>query len=149
MAEEFGDYEINVPLGADWVETLTRKTNNIADDLTGKACTLQVYESVPVRDATTGLITPDPIVEITTPDYYGGSPAQNWPTFDRITALTTNGIITMRVPVSEVWVLSPVNAKRTLYYAMVLVDEGDGSVTPVVRGRLSTVPAYVVAGTPQ
>lgn len=141
MARQFDDLSPVVPLGVTWEEPLAiQDAAGNAIDISGYALRAQFHEERPERDPDTGLALVDPVFELTSAGYYGTAPA--WPVYAGLSSPTpTSGHVDIVVPPSELWKLSPDNAKRKLYWSLVLVVVATGYAIPGVEGKVSLLPA--------
>jgi hypothetical protein len=143
MARTFGSYSPAVPLNTTWEESIILEDEKLAPvNLTGYGARIQFYADRPVRDPNTGLATVPPIAEITTAGVYPG-PAPAWPVIVGATIATpANGTLATRVDVADIWLFSPTNAKRKLYWSILLVNPANANYTiPVVQGKPVFLPA--------
>jgi hypothetical protein len=142
VARQFGSYSPAVPLGTTWEEELQllQPDGVTPVDLTGYAVRASLRLEPAARDADTEQ-GDAPLLELTTPDFYGTAPA--WPVIEGWSIPEpTNGTVLLRVDVPDVWKLSPENAKRKLRWSVVLVDATDDDYTlPFVSGRVVALPA--------
>jgi hypothetical protein len=144
MARQFGSYSPAVPLGITWEESLVLEDETgAAIDLTGYAVRAQLRDAVPVVDADTGAAVTDPMIEVTTPDYYTVLPA--WPVVEGFSVPTpANGTILLAVAPADTWTCSPDNAKRKLVWDIRLVNDSTGYAIPVVNGKVSMLPGVTI-----
>lgn len=141
MGRLFDDLSPEIQLGVTWEELLAAQTAaGAAIDISGYAMRCQFHEELPERDPDTGLALVDPVFELTSAGYYGTAPA--WPVYAGLSSPSpTDGHIDIAVPVSELWTLSPDNAKRKLYWSLILVVVATGYTIPVVSGKATVLPA--------
>lgn len=139
MARSFGSYSPAVPLGVTWEETLVLEdADGTPIDLTGYAVHAQLRAVVPGRAS--GVATTDPVLELTSADFYATPPS--WPVVEGLEIATpANGTITLSVATADLWTASPDNAKRKLYWSIVLVNPDTTYAIPVVQGKVSFLPA--------
>lgn len=148
MARTFGEYSPAVQLGVTWEESIVIEDETFAAvDLTGYSAYAQLRAVVPATDPVTGDATTDPVLELTTPGYYGTPPA--WPTFEALSIpAPTDGTILLRLDVDDLWTASPANAKRKLVWSIVLVNTITGYAIPVVQGKVIVLQARSIRDRP-
>jgi len=145
MAREFGTYNVTVPMGVTWEESITlTDANGVAINLTGYDIRAQIRtERRPERDDDTGLAVNDPVMEITTVDYYDSDPA--WTLVEGfVNDDPTSGTFTMTVAAVDTWGLSPDNSKLKLYWDIRLVNTVTGYSIPVVAGSVTALPGTTI-----
>ncbi|HSX21510.1 MAG TPA: hypothetical protein VLE97_01895 [Gaiellaceae bacterium] len=144
MARTFGQYSPVVPLGVTWEEQLILEdVNGVAIDLTGYDARAQFYEDVPTRDPDTGIATVPPIAELTTPGVYVSDPG--WPFFEALSIPTpADGTILSSLDLANLWTFSTDNAKRKLFWSLLLVNPDTDYAIPVVEGRPVFLPAKTI-----
>ena len=144
MARTFGEYSPAVPLGVTWEESILIEDEDCNPvDLTGYSIYAQLRETVPVTDPQTGEATTDPVIELTSAEYYATPP--DWPAFEALsTPSPTNGTVLVKLDVDDLWQASPDNAKRKLAWSIVLVNVDTGYAIPVVQGKVTLLPARSV-----
>lgn len=138
MATQFGSYSPVVPSNTSWQETITlQDEDNQPVDLTGLAVHAQLRIAVPVSAA--GVPTTDPVLELTTADFYGSAPA--WPVYEGWSIPTpTDGTLVLNVPRDTFLPLvNPTNTKVKLVWDVVLVGT-DGTIQPVITGKCVFLP---------
>ncbi len=136
MARDYGDYAPTVPVNVTWEETIVlADENDDPIDLTNYHARSQIYAGEPVRDADTGLAVSPPLLELTTTDYYTVVP--DWPVYEGWSIPTpTNGAMLLAVPVAQLWLLNPTNARQVrAVWDVLLVNKATGYAIPVVKGR--------------
>jgi hypothetical protein len=152
MANEFGEYSPEVPLGTTWREVFRFLDDAGAPvDLTGFVVRSQVRAAEVLRDPDTGLGDSDPLMELIT-DASLYSPAPAWPLheafelgLDEDTPDPTDGYIRQRVEAADTWALSPTNVLALLFWDIELVDPDDTNcVIPLVEGRPCTLPRHTL-----
>jgi len=144
MAREFAEYSPEVPLNTTWEEQmLFLQENGEPVDLSGYtiAHAQLRLEKLVVTDATNGVPTTQPILELTTEDAYPSPPA--WPVAEAITLGGTAGTIDTKVNVADLRLASPTNAKVKPYWQLVLVGEDDYRI-PIVEGRPTLLPGVTI-----
>ena len=151
MARLFGSYSPDVPLDLSWNESITLEdSTGTAIDLTGFAVRAQLRAVVPLLDPMTELPTTAPLLELTTPGYYGPTPPEvpvpTWPYYEGFTVPTpTNGTILLAVPPGSFSAaVSPTNVKTKLYWDIRLANVSTGYTIPVVSGKVVFLPAVTI-----
>ena len=111
-------------------------------DITGFAVRAQIR---PTRDPILiSGVAPPPLLEITTAGFY--SPAPAWPVIEAFTVTdAANGIINLNASKADILTnVSPTNAKKILFWQVLLVNKDTGADAPVVVGRPKFNPATTV-----
>lgn len=141
MGRLFDDLSPDIQLGVTWEEPLAvQDAAGTAVDISGYAMRCQFHEELPERDPDTGLALVDPVFELTSAGFYGTAP--DWPVYAGLSSLSPeDGHIDIVVPPSELWQLSTDNAKRKLYWSLILVVVATGYTIPVVSGKATLLPA--------
>lgn len=152
MANEFGEYNPDVPLGTTWLEVfrfLDEDGNPV--DLTDCNVRAQIRASRVARDPETGLGDADPLMELIA-DASAWDPAPAWPLHEAF-ALgldpeapdPTDGYVRLTLPHGDTWTLSPTNVKRLLFWDVEILDPDDGGrVIPLIEGRPCALPRHTL-----
>jgi hypothetical protein len=135
MARNYGSYSPVIPVNVAWEESIElTDEDDVAIDLTGYDVRAQIYADYPVRDPDTGLAETEPVLELTTADYYAVAPA--WPVVEGWSVPTpTNGILLLQVLVEDLWQLNETNQRRIQYVWDVQLVNDAGYSIPVVSGK--------------
>lgn len=148
MASEFAEYSPEVPLGVTWEEQMLflDEDGNPVDlsNYTRAHAQLRLEKNV-VTDASTGVPTTQPILEITTVDAY--SPLPDWPVAEGFVLGGIAGTITEKVNVADLRRASPTNAKVKPYWELVLIGADDYRI-PILRGVVVLTPANTIVPSP-
>jgi hypothetical protein len=149
MEKRFGQYSTTVPMALTWVEQITLyqdEEQTMPVDLTGLAARAQLrLTKCTYVDPIAG--APNPVLELTTPNYYGPTPPEvpvpAWPVLAVLSIPTpANGTILLDALKSQyVRYLSPTNAKVKYYWQIVLVNQETLDYAPVVEGAVVLLPA--------
>jgi hypothetical protein len=134
MSNLFGQYSPVVPSNTTWQEQITFVDEDTKEpvDLTGLDVRSQIRTANPVAAA--GVPTTDPLLELTTPDYYGTPP--EWPVYEGWSIPDpTSGTMILVVPRDTFLpVLNPTNVKVKYVWDVVLVG-ADGTIQPIISGK--------------
>ena len=108
------------------------ETSGAPVDLTGLSVCSQIRPASPVAAA--GVPTTDPLLELTTPDYYATAP--EWPVYEGWSIPEpTSGTMVLVVPRDTFLpLLNPTNVK-VKYVWDVVVKAADGTIQPIVSGK--------------
>jgi hypothetical protein len=147
MGRLSGDWSPDIELGVTWEDTVQLLGENEDPvDITGYSAVLEFYADRPVRDPDTGLATVEPVLQLTTASFHGTAP--DWPSAEALSIDTgTDGMVTIRADVADLWNLSPENEKTKLYMALVLIGDDDYRI-PATNGRAAIMPAGVLVPSP-
>lgn len=147
MGRLSGEWDPEIELGATWEDTVQLLDENEDPvDITGYDAVLEFYAEPPVRDPDTGYATVAPVLQLTTAGFPGAAPA--WPRAEALTIVTgTDGTITIRAEVSDLWNLSPTNEKAKLHMALALIGDADYRIG-ATNGRAALLPAGVLVPSP-
>lgn len=145
MAREFGRYSPNVSMAINWEETFQLfedEAETTPLNITGFDVRAQIRTTknpVLVSD-----VAPNPLLELTTAGYYASPPG--WPVVEAFDVVDeANGIITLNALKASIrQYVSPTNAKKVLFWQVLLVNKDTGEDAPVVAGRPKFNPAITV-----
>lgn len=145
MAREFGRYSPNVSMAINWEETFQLfedEAETTPLDITGFDVRAQIRTT---KDpVVVSGVAPNPLLEITTAGFYSPPPA--WPVIEAFEVVDeANGIISLNASKLDIrQYVSPTNAKKVLFWEILLVNKDTGADAPVVRGRPKFNPATTV-----